>query len=105
MAGKVLSFTTAATAGKIGDATKARIRVKDDAVQIRFTDRTSTVNLDKSEILKDLGTKGNARRVGLPSEIADRFDNGVGVALESAKYGWFTLTPTEAAPDGRVAAA
>jgi hypothetical protein len=105
MAGKVLNFTTGATSSKIGDKPKVRIRVKDDVVQLRFTDRASTVNLDKTEILKDLGVKNNARRVGLPADIADRFENGTGFALENPKYGWYSLVPTEVAPDAKLTAA
>ena len=100
---KNVNFLAAASASVIGTATKARVRVNDGRVQVRFTDRTSTVNMPKDEQLLDLGTKGAGRRLGLKSDVADVLPApGTGLVLNKAKYGWFTLA---AMVDGDVKAA
>lgn len=89
---KNVSFLAATSASIIGSATKARVRVADGQVQVRFTDRTSTINMPKTEMLRDLGVKGSGRRLGLPSEIASNLPApGTPLALIPGKYGWFTL--------------
>jgi hypothetical protein len=87
-----VNFIASVSANVIGAATKARVRVRDEQVQVRFTDRTSTVNMPKTELLRDLGVKGAGRRLGLPSEIAEHLpEAGTAVKLVPAKYGWFNL--------------
>lgn len=91
---KNVNFLAGVSASVIGSATKARVRVQDGQVQVRFTDRTSTVNMPKTEQLRNLGVKGSGRRLGLPSEIAANLPaQGEGVQLVAGKYGWFTLAP------------
>ena len=90
---KKVTFLAATTAAVIGEATKARVRVNGDQVQVRFTHRTCLVNMPKGEKLIDLGVKGSGRRLGLSSEIADNLPApGAGLALTPAKYGWYTLS-------------
>lgn len=93
MAYKNINFNTAATKNFIGDAPRVRVRLHDDEIQIRFTDRKSPVNLPKGEMLRNLTAKGNSRRMGLPSEVADRLETGAKIALMSRKYGWFAVVP------------
>jgi hypothetical protein len=89
---KRVNFTVAATSTVIGQATKARVRVKDGQVQVRFTDRTSTINMPKDEMLIDLGVKGSGRRLSVPAMIAQFLPNtGTAVVLVPAKYGWMTV--------------
>jgi len=89
---KTVNFRAGFSASTIGTATRARIRVIGEQVQVRFTDRTSTVNMPKGEMLRDLGVKGSGRRLGLPSEIGAILpDAGTPVALIAGKYGWFTV--------------
>jgi len=89
---KNVTFLAVASATVIGSATKARVRVQDGAVQVRFTDRTSTINMPKDEMLRDLGVKGSGRRLGLPTAIADSLpEAGTALELVPGKYGWFTL--------------
>jgi len=91
---KRINFNTAVTSGKIGQATKARVTVKEGRVMIRFTDRASAANLGKDQLLKDLEAKGNARRLGLPNAFADFLpEPGSKLALIEAKYGWYALAP------------
>jgi hypothetical protein len=100
---KNVNFLAATAASVIGSATKARVRVQDGSVQVRFTDRTSTVNMPKTEQLRNLGVKGSGRRLGLPSEIASNLpEAGTALALVPGKYGWFTLA---ALTDGATKAA
>ena len=104
---KKINFGAAASASVIGSATKARVRVRDEQVQVRFTDRASTVNLDKSELLQDVGVKGSGRRLGLPSVMADRLpEPGTQVELVPGKYGWFTIATVrdDATNVGRISA-
>ena len=83
---KNVNFLAGVSASVIGTATKARVRVLDGSVQVRFTDRTSTVNMPKTEMLRDLGVKGSGRRLGLPSEIASNLpDAGTAVSLVPGK--------------------
>lgn len=92
---KTVNFVAAVSTNVIGTATKARVRIADGQVQVRFTDRTSTVNMPKTELLRDLGVKGSGRRLGLPTEIADTLpEAGTAVKLVPGKYGWFTLSAT-----------
>lgn len=89
---KTVNFIASVTANVIGTSTKARVRVVDNQIQVRFTDRTSTVNMPKTELLRDLGVKGAGRRLGLPSEVAEHLpEPGTAVKLVPAKYGWFNL--------------
>lgn len=104
---KNVNFLAATTASVIGSATKARVRVNDGRVQVRFTDRTSTVNMPKSEILLNLGVKGAGRRLGLKSEFADILPApGTPLVLTEPKYGWYTLAAAAdtAAKDASVSA-
>ena len=100
---KNVTFLAATTASVIGTATRARVRVQDGQVQVRFTDRTSTVNMPKNELLRDLYVKGSGRRLGIPSELAENLPAlGEAVALVPGKYGWFGLA---ALTDGATKAA
>ena len=100
---KNVNFLAAASTSVIGSATKARVRINEGKVQVRFTDRVSLVNLPKGEEVINLGVKGSGRRLGLKSDIADNLQApGTGLTLTQAKYGWFTLA---ALTDGEVKAA
>lgn len=99
MAYKTLNFSTAFAKDTIGEAPRARVRVHNDEVQIRFTDRKSPINLPKGEMLRQLTAKGNSKRVGLPSEIADRLPSYPKFKLMPAKYGWFAVVPTAEASE------
>jgi len=90
---KNVNINAATTAALIGENTKARVRVIDGSVQVRFSNRTSLVNLPKTEVVRDLYVKGNGRRLGLPSEFAAPLEVGTKVALVPGKYGWFTVSP------------
>lgn len=92
---KNVNFNSATSAAVIGQASKARVRVNEGQVQVRFTDRTSTVNMPKSELLRNVGVKGSGRRLGLPSEVADLLETGSKVALVPGKYGWFTIASVD----------
>lgn len=87
-----LTIGAAATTALIGTSTKARVRLKDGRVQVRFTERTSLVNLPKDEIVKDLYVKSNSRRIGLPTAFGAVLEPGK-IALEPGKYGWFSVVP------------
>jgi hypothetical protein len=95
---KKINFNSAISNARIGGATKARVRVQDGQIQVRFTDRTSLVNLPKTEEVRNVGVKGSGRVLGLPTKFADVLpEPGTQVALVPGKYGWFTLqTFTEA---------
>jgi hypothetical protein len=93
---KNFNIGAAATTSIIGENTKARVRVQDGLVQIRPTERASTINMPKTEMLRNITVKGNGRRIGLPSEIADLIPTGAKVALTPGKYGWFTIAPVDA---------
>lgn len=103
MSYKSLNINSSFTAANVGENTKARIRMKDGVLQIRFTDRTSLVNLPKTEQVANLSVKGNGRRLGLRSEYSAHLEAGSKVALVDPKYGWFTVVPV-AAGDASVAA-
>ena len=108
MAYKILNFNAAATASKIGQATKARMKVVEGTLMIRFTDRTNDANLGDDQLLKDLGVKGAGRRVGVTSAFSEGLEIGGAVSLERSKYGWFRVVQGDAATlagiDGRVSA-
>jgi hypothetical protein len=97
------AFTTA-----VASATVARIKFSDEkGLQVLFTNRTNTSNLPKGENLVDIKVKGNGRRIGLKSEIADRLPAvGTGVKLVAGKYNWFTIVAADDGDkiDGRVSA-
>lgn len=98
---KNVNINAAATAAIVGDNTKARVRTKDGQVQVRFTGRTSLVNLPDDEAVVDLYVKGSGRRLGLRSALSEALEVGTKVALQYVKYGWYALVP---ATDGNVAA-
>ncbi len=101
MSYKNVNINAAATQAIVGENTKARVRIKDGVTQVRFTDRTSLVNLPDDEAVVDLYVKGNGRRLGLRSAMSGALEAGTKVALEYVKYGWYALVP---ATDGNVAA-
>lgn len=88
-----LNINSATTAALVGTATKARLRLRDGRLQIRFTDRTSLVNLPKTEQVANLSVKGNGRRLGLRSNFAESLEAGSKIALVGAKYGWYDVLP------------
>lgn len=94
MSYKNLNINSATTAALVGTATKARIRLRDGVLQVRFTDRTSLVNLPKDEQVANLSVKGNGRRLGLRSAFGSVIEAGTKVSLVGAKYGWFNVVPT-----------
>ncbi len=95
MSYKNLNINSATTAALVGTATKARIRLREGVLQVRFTDRTSLVNLPKDEQVANLSVKGNGRRLGLRSAFGSVIEAGTKVALISAKYGWYNVVPTQ----------
>lgn len=101
MSYKNVNINAAATQAIVGENTKARVRIKDGVTQVRFTDRTSLVNLPDDEAVIDLYVKGNGRRLGLRSAMSGALEAGTKVALEYVKYGWYALVP---ATDSNVAA-
>lgn len=94
MSYKNLNINAAATLALVGSATKARIRMRGETLQIRFTDRTSLVNLPKDEQVANLSVKGNGRRLGLRSAFAGHLEAGSKVALANPKYGWYDVVPS-----------
>lgn len=94
MSYKNLNINAATTQALVGSATKVRIRMKGDTLQIRFTDRTSLVNLPKDEQVATLSVKGSGRRVGLRSAFAAHLEAGSKVALSDPKYGWYNVVPS-----------
>lgn len=88
---KNLTLYAATSAALVGESTKARLRIKDGALQVRFSNRTSLVNLPKDEEVRDIGVKGSGRRIGLPTAFNDNLELDGKVALIPAKYGWFTV--------------
>jgi len=102
MSYKNLNINSATTAALVGSADKARVRLKDGSLQIRFTDRTSLVNLPKTEQVVNISAKGNGRRLGLRSAFGETLEAGSKVALVYVKYGWYSVVP---AIDGLAVAA
>ena len=100
MAYKILNFNVAATSAKIGTATKARMKVVEGELMIRFTDRTNDANLSDDQLLKDLGVKGAGRRVGVTSAFSEMLEAGDCFSLERGKYGWFRVVPVGGSLDG-----
>jgi hypothetical protein len=94
---KTLYIGSDATKNLVGDNTKARVRVgADGRTQIRFTNRTSLVNMPDDEKVVDLAVKGGGRRISLAGDLAGTLQAGDKIALTYVKYGWYTVgTPAD----------
>lgn len=80
----------------MGAATKVRVRLQDNVLQIRATDRKSATGLPKGELLIDLREKKQAVRAlrfTLPAAMAEIAGIGAGIQFltETGKHGWLTL--------------
>lgn len=81
--------TNAASAALFAGASKVRVRVVGDEVQIRPTQRASAVNLPKGETLAGLRTKTpTTSRITV---AGDALKIGAQYALQAGKYGWLRL--------------
>ena len=103
---KVLNLNVAATA-LLGEMVKVRVRVKDDVLQIRPTDRVLGSNLPKGEFLRNVSVRKEGERVkGAAVNLRDVAGGEVGQAVEmvAGKYGWYSLVSTAAVAKGAAGA-
>lgn len=105
---KVLNFNVAALA-LLGANVQVRIRVKDDALQVRPSARVLASNLPEGEVMRNVSFKREGDKVrGAVVNLKD-FGGEAGQAYElsKGKYGWLNLTPVaevaKGAAYGRVA--
>ena len=99
-----LNFNPAASSGAV-NAPKLRIRTADmghyQELQIRPTDRASSSNMPKGELLLDIENG----EVEIPEEMAAGLTNGQFLVLQDRKHGWIALvnaTPLGDAPGADV---
>lgn len=95
MANKTVNLNKNASA-LMGNATKVRVRLQENVLQIRPTDRKSATGLPKGELLIDLREKKQAVRAlrfTLPATVAEIAGIGAGIQFltETGKHGWLTL--------------
>ena len=95
MANKTVNLNKNASA-LMGASTKVRVRLQDNVLQIRPTDRKSATGLPKGEILIDLREKKQAvrsLRFTLPAAMAEIAGVGAGVQFLTitGKHGWISM--------------
>lgn len=98
---KVLNLNVAATA-LLGEMVKVRVRVKDDVLQIRPTDRVLGTNLPKGEVLRNVSFKKKGEKVqGAVINLKDiAGEPGTATDMVAGKYGWYSMVSTDAVAKG-----